>query len=131
MKKVHIIAIFFIAISIGVMTITLVDSSTYANFTEAFEEEGKEFHVVGKLNKEIPYSYEPEVNPNVFQFHMIDMDGEKRKVILKKSKPQDFDASEQIVLIGRAKGDVFVANDILMKCPSKYNNADDQTLGSL
>ena len=53
---------------------------------------------------------------------MIDNKGIEKKVVLYKSVPQDFQKSEQIVLIGKMKGDEFHANEILMKCPSKYND---------
>jgi cytochrome c-type biogenesis protein CcmE len=61
---------------------------------------------------------------------MIDNKGEERKVILHKNKPQDFERSEQIVLIGKMKADAFVASDILMKCPSKYNDGVPQETAS-
>ena len=51
MKKTHIIAIVLIAVAIGTILSTFLDSSTYASFTEAMEAPGKEFHVAGKLNK--------------------------------------------------------------------------------
>ena len=35
-------------------------------------------------------------------------------------KPQDFERSEQVVITGNMKNDVFVADKILLKCPSKY-----------
>ena len=47
-----------------------------------------------------------------------------RKVFLHKSKPQDFERSEKIVVIGRAKNDEFHASEVLMKCPSKYNEEE-------
>ncbi len=43
------------------------------------------------------------------------------QVVLLKPKPQDIEKSEKIVVIGSYKNDVFVAKEILMKCPSKYN----------
>jgi cytochrome c-type biogenesis protein CcmE len=52
---------------------------------------------------------------------MKDQDGQSRKVILDKSKPQGFEMSESVVIIGRADGEVFRAEELLMKCPSKYN----------
>jgi len=55
---------------------------------------------------------------------MTDIKNEEKKVVLHKSKPQDFERSEQIVLIGSAQGDEFHANDILMKCPSKYQDGE-------
>ena len=42
-----------------------------------------------------------------------------------KSKPQDFEKSEQIVVIGKMEAGNFVASDILMKCPSKYNTSSE------
>tara|TARA_B100000780_G_scaffold278879_1_gene254161 strand:+ start:3518 stop:3964 length:447 start_codon:yes stop_codon:yes gene_type:complete len=127
MKKIHIVAIIAIAVAIGAMLSTLSDSSTYSNFSEAFNTPDTEYHVVGKLDKEKGMIYEPEVDPNLFTFYMVDNNGVEKKVVLHKSKPQDFEKSEQIVIIGKAKGDDFQARDLLMKCPSKYNDgsADD------
>jgi cytochrome c-type biogenesis protein CcmE len=122
MKKIHIIGIVIIAIAIGAIFTTLNSTSTYASFTEAAKEPDSEFHVVGKLNKEKEMIYEPKVDANIFIFYMIDNKGVERKVILHKNKPQDFERSEQIVLIGKMQGEVFHASDILMKCPSKYND---------
>lgn len=121
MKKTHILGIVIIAIAIGAIMSTIADSSTYAGFGEAFANEGNEYHVVGKLNRDKTTEYEPAVNPDLFSFYMIDNNGAEKKVVLHKSKPQDFERSEQIVLIGKASGEEFHANDILMKCPSKYN----------
>jgi cytochrome c-type biogenesis protein CcmE len=130
MKKTHIIALLIIAASLGAIITALADSSTYADFTEAFTHVGKEFHVVGKLNKEKETTYNPQENPDKFVFYMKDDKGIEKKVILLKSKPQDFERSEQIVLIGKAQGEDFVANDILMKCPSKYNDGKGQVVES-
>ncbi len=130
MKKIHILGIVIIAIAIGTIFTTLNSTSTYASFTEAASEPGNEFHVVGKLNKEKEAVYDPHVNANLFSFYMIDNKGKECKVILHKNKPQDFERSEQIVLIGKMKGENFEASDILMKCPSKYNDGKPQETAS-
>ena len=70
--------------------------------------------------------YDPKKDANLFTFYMIDSEGVEKKVVLYKNKPQDFERSEQIVLIGKCQGDEFHANDILMKCPSKYNDGKPQ-----
>jgi cytochrome c-type biogenesis protein CcmE len=126
MKKLHILGIMVIAVAIGVIFVSLKNTSTYADFTEAVSNPDKEFHVVGKLDKSQPQVYEPKINPDEFLFSMIDNKGVIKHVVLHKSKPQDFEKSEQIVLIGKMKGDNFHANDILMKCPSKYNDGKPQ-----
>ena len=126
MKKIHIIGIVIIAVAIGAILTTLNSTSTYASFAEATLEQGSEFHVVGKLNKEKDMIYDPQTDANLFTFYMVDNKGTERKVILHKNKPQDFERSEQIVLIGKMQGEEFEASDILMKCPSKYNDGKPQ-----
>lgn len=122
MKKIHIIGIIIIAVAIGCILTTLDSTSTYASFSEAAQDPGTEFHVVGKLNKDKEAIYDPKRDANSFTFYMIDNKGMEKKVVLHKNKPQDFERSEQIVLIGKIEGDEFQASDILMKCPSKYND---------
>jgi cytochrome c-type biogenesis protein CcmE len=126
MKKLHILGIIVIAVAIGVIFVSLKNTSTYADFTEAISNPGTEYHVVGKLDKSQPQVYEPRINPDEFLFSMVDNKGVVKRVVLHKSKPQDFEKSEQIVLIGKIQGSDFHANDILMKCPSKYNDGKQQ-----
>ena len=121
MKKIHILGIIVIAVAIGVIFYSLNNTGSYASFAEAAESPSSEFHVVGKLNKDKLAVYEPKVDANVFTFYMVDNKGTECKVVLHKNKPQDFERSEQIVLIGQMQGGQFEASDILMKCPSKYN----------
>jgi|SRR5688572_10236656 cytochrome c-type biogenesis protein CcmE len=125
MKRTHIIAIIIIALAIGAMLGTLADSSTYASFKEVYENPDTEFHVVGQLSKSKELYYDPVTNVNHFSFYLIDNKGEERKVIFNGTKPQDFERSEQIVVTGKATGGDFAASKILMKCPSKYTDANN------
>lgn len=124
MKKTHIIGIIIIFVAIGIIVGSFSESSTYTDFTKAFEHEDKEFHIVGTLDRSSEIIYDPMENPMLTTFYMFDNDSTRKKVRLLKSKPQDFERSESIVLIGKAKGDEFVADEILMKCPSKYNEGN-------
>jgi cytochrome c-type biogenesis protein CcmE len=128
MKKNHIIIIVLIAVSIGAIMGTLADSSTYANFSTAFNNQGREYHVVGKADKSKAFVYEPEKNANLFSFYLTDNEGIEKWVMYKGPKPQDFEMSEQIVITGEAKDTVFMADKILMKCPSKYKNTEEPVL---
>lgn len=125
MKKSHLIAIIIIAVAVGVIISTLSDSSTYASFKTAMDNPTTTFHVVGKLSKEKPQVYDPAKDADQFSFYLMDNEGTERQVILNKAKPQDFDKSEQIVVVGKMNNEQFVASDVLMKCPSKYNNPRD------
>lgn len=122
MKKTHIVLIIIIAVAIGAIMTTLNNTSTYATFKEAIAEPDEEFHIVGKLVKGKPQVYNPKANANLFTFYMVDNNGTEARVVLYKNKPQDFDRSEQLVLIGKMQGNEFHASEILMKCPSKYND---------
>jgi cytochrome c-type biogenesis protein CcmE len=127
MKKIHIVGIIVIAVAIGVIFTSLKNTATYADFNEALANPDKEYHVVGKLQKTQPLIYDPKINPDEFIFTLIDNKGIEKRVVLHKSKPQDFERSEQIVIIGKMMGEDFHANDILMKCPSKYNEGKPQS----
>jgi len=123
MKKIHIIAILIIAVAFAVIMTSLSNNSTYASFKEADAHPTRTYHVVGKLDKNKPFLYDAHLNANLFTFYLIDREGTEHKVMLEKPKPDDFEHSEQIVVIGTANGnDEFKAKDLLMKCPSKYND---------
>lgn len=121
MKKIHIIALLVIAVAFGVILASLSNNSTYASFKEATNHPGNTYHVVGKLDRSKAFQYDPHVDANLFTFYLIDKDGTERKVKLGKPEPDDFEKSDQIVVIGKCKGDdEFIAANVLMKCPSKY-----------
>lgn len=127
MKKSFIILIALIAVAIGAIVSMYGDASTYEDFEVAKENPGKEFHVVGTLNKEKEKVYNPQQDPNYFTFYMIDEKGNESKVVFRQPEPADFDRSEKIVLIGSMNGEVFEASKILLKCPSKYTDNEVKT----
>jgi cytochrome c-type biogenesis protein CcmE len=127
MKKVHIIILLLVAVTVGVILLMTGDYTTYANFVQAKEKSNKSVNVVGFLAKDKPLNYDPQKDPNYFSFTMRDKEGNEQKVVYKGSKPQDFERSEQLVVKGKVAGDVFAASEISMKCPSKYIN-DEITL---
>jgi cytochrome c-type biogenesis protein CcmE len=129
MKKTHILGIAIIAIAISIIVSTAGDASSYVSFKEAKElaEEGDNnaVHVVGRLKKDdrnhiVGMHYEPLKDPNYFTFMLVDTNRLEQQVVYFKPKPQDFERSEQVVIIGKMQKDVFVADQILLKCPSKY-----------
>ena len=122
MKRSHIIAIVIIAVAIGALVGSLYDSSTYADLDQALADPGKEYHVVGVLDRTQEIVYEPSRKANLTTFTIKDLKGRTCRVHLAMAKPQDFERSERLVLIGRATEDgEFHAEKMLMKCPSKYN----------
>lgn len=120
MKKLHIIGLILIAVAIAAIIGFSSDYTSYENFSKAYENEGKVYNIVGELTSTEDFEYDPLNDPNKFIFQMVDNEGKTSKVLYSAPKPQDFERSEQIVVTGKAKDDVFIADKILMKCPSKY-----------
>jgi cytochrome c-type biogenesis protein CcmE len=129
MKKTHILGIGIIAIAIAIIVSTAGDASSYVSFQEAKElaAEGNKsaVHVVGRLKKDannhiLGMHYEPQQDPNYFTFMLVDTNRVEQQVVYFQPKPQDFERSEQVVIIGKMQEKVFVADKILLKCPSKY-----------
>lgn len=94
--------------------------STYVDFEQAEGMEGA--HVVGTWDSSKEYGFSMESKQ--FNFYMKDQAGNVRRVIYPKPKPNNFEQADQLVVIGEMENGVFYANDMLMKCPSKYNNVD-------
>lgn len=122
MKKSHIIALLLIVAATVVIINSTGDVSTYATFGQA--EHAGRVKVVGELAKDKDIIYDPLNNPNQFSFFLKDEEGDIKKVVLNKAKPQDFERSESIVVTGNLKDELFVADEILMKCPSKYKDQE-------
>jgi cytochrome c-type biogenesis protein CcmE len=131
MKTSYIIGIVVIAALIGIIFTTISESSTYAPFSTAIAHEGKTYHVVGSLQLDKGFDYNPEENANVFGFYLTDTEGREIKVLYNGSKPQDFEKSEQVVVVGKMSGETFIAKEVLMKCPSKYNGNEQQMQNTL
>lgn len=111
MKPIHIIAFLVIAIAIGVIVSTQGDASTYVDFSQAQamakEGNGEKIHVVGALKKADDGTpimlFEPQVDANYFAFTLVDDKNKACEVIYYQPKPQDFERSEKIVVIGAMK----------------------------
>ena len=121
MKPIHIIIIIVLVAAIAVVVTTLSDTNTYSDFGESSAKPGKEVHIIGTLNINKPIEYDAQKDANRFTFYMTDEKGVEKKVIYNKPKPQDFEKSEKVVIIGSMKNDEFHATSLLLKCPSKYN----------
>lgn len=122
MKKSHIIIILAIVIALGTIIVLFSSSDTYSDFTAARANPARQHQIIGKLSVSRPIVYNPAIDANTFTFYMTDENGKLCKVQYKGSKPQDFEKSEQVVITGKMENDsVFAASDLLLKCPSKYN----------
>lgn len=120
MKKSHLFGLIFIVIAIGVIISTVYNADTYASFSDARLQPGRDFHIIGELNSNKPVTEKVVDNTLLLSFYMIDRDGIESEVFYFGGKPQDFEQSDEVVLIGRYESDRFIASSLLLKCPSKY-----------
>ncbi len=132
MKKSHIIGIVVIAIAVFVIISTAGDASTYVSFDEAkaLVESGsqKKVHVVGQLKKDSDgkiVGVVPSDDKLTVTFLMVDNNQKTNKVFYNQPMPPDLKQSEQVVVVGLYQDEVFIASQILLKCPSKY---EEETL---
>ncbi|MFU8812912.1 MAG: cytochrome c maturation protein CcmE [Balneolaceae bacterium] len=95
--------------------------STYVNFEQA--ENRQVSHVVGTWDSSQEYGFSRETMQ--FSFYMKDQDGNVRRVVYPRPKPNNFEQATQLVVIGEMRNNTFIANDMLMKCPSKYNDPSE------
>lgn len=135
MKITHIVGILVIAIAIGIIVSSAGNASQYVSFKVAKEMEkngeNDKVHIVGELTKNgakevIGVEYEPLKDPNYLAFSVIDENKEVQKIVCYNppASMQDFKKSEKVVVIGKYQKGVFVASEILMKCPSKYEEKE-------
>ncbi len=136
MKTSHIIIILVIAVAIGIIITSAGDSSSYVTFDQAHEMSlagnKNSIHVVGELTKDEQGNVvgiktgEDKVS---FSFSMVDDKNRQQLVQYNQPMPADFTRSEKVVVVGRYQGDLFIADKILLKCPSKYQEEQKLTGG--
>lgn len=68
----------------------------------------------------VPGSEMFDVQQKVFKFKMKDPRGEEFQVVYHGVKPANFEQAKEVVAIGRYTNGTFEAEQLLVKCPSKY-----------
>ncbi|NNE71923.1 MAG: cytochrome c maturation protein CcmE [Rhodothermales bacterium] len=112
--------LFLVAFTAMLLTSFGQEVGGYMDFDEAAASGGSA-HVVGMWVEDQPFTYDPATN--IFAFSMADELGNVRRVRYANPKPANFEDAEKLVIEGYADGADFVAENILVKCPSKYNAA--------
>lgn len=127
MNKIHIIAFLAIATGVAIIVSSAGDASAYVTFKEAkklsVSGNDQKIHIVGDLTRDdagnvVSILSSPEKTS--FYFTLTDKDGFEQRVYHNAPEPQDFRRSEKVVIIGSYHEEIFVADKILLKCPSKY-----------
>lgn len=100
---------------------SLVGTATpYVGFAEA-RAMNSQVQVMGKIEFE---TADYNAGTGIFSFDIINEQGDRMRVDFAGIKPGNFEQAESVVCVGRYKGGVFVAKDLLVKCPSKYQGQE-------
>lgn len=122
MKTSHIIVLAVLAIFMVALGINFSQTaSVYTDFATA-KASGKEVHIVGEWVEREASAYDPA--RDLFTFAMRDTLRQVETVHYYDPKPVNFEQAEKVVVVGSYQGERFVANHIVMKCPSKYEPTD-------
>jgi cytochrome c-type biogenesis protein CcmE len=93
----------------------------YVSFEEA-QKSSRKVQVAGGL---VPDSTSYLEDKELLQFGMVEDGGETMTVHYEGVKPGNFEEATQIVAIGTYSEGVFHADQLLVKCPSKYQGLDE------
>lgn len=122
MKPAQILIIFILAAILVFFGINLASTrSIYTVFDEA-KTTGNSVHIVGEWVDRDNASYDQ--NQDLFVFALKDSMNFVEQVHYYDPKPINFEQAEKVVVVGGYKQDKFVADKIVMKCPSKYEPDD-------
>lgn len=101
---------------------------SYVTFEEAEHRGQNQSYVIGAWVQDMPHGFNNE--SRTFNFHMKDEAGTVRRVVYNNAKPANFEEADQLVVKGIMQNGVFFSDDMLVKCPSKYNDAQSIELTS-
>ena len=93
----------------------------YVSFEEA-QESPRRVQVAGGLVPDSTTYFEAEES---LRFGIIEEGGETMTVLYEGVKPGNFEEATQIVAIGSYSEGYFRADQLLVKCPSKYQGVED------
>ena len=93
----------------------------YVSFEEA-QKSARKVQVAGGL---VPDSTSYIEDTEMLQFGMVEENGDTMTVLYEGIKPGNFEEATQIVAIGTYSDGALHANQLLVKCPSKYQGLEE------
>ena len=104
----------FIALGFSSFTSNM---TTYVSFEQA-KQEHRRVQVAGSLV--VPSVREAGGN-GTLEFELMDDDGRRLPVSYRGVRPANFNEATKVVVIGQWSGETFRSEQMLIKCPSKYD----------
>lgn len=117
-KKILVFIIGLILLVTAILALSDDLFSPYVSFQYAEKHPGKYVQIIGKRAKDSEVIH----NASGFTFTLADENGNTLTATHNGVKPQNFEHTEQVVVLGKYSSDkkIFEADKVLVKCPSKY-----------
>ena len=117
-KKILVFIIALVLLVAAVLSLSDNLFSPYVTFQYAEKHPGKYIQIIGKRTKEMEVIH----NDSGYTFMLTDEGGSRLTVFHNGIKPQNFEHTEQVVVLGKYSSEkkIFEADKVLVKCPSKY-----------
>jgi cytochrome c-type biogenesis protein CcmE len=93
----------------------------YVSFEQA-QKSGSKVQVAGKL---VPGSPRYVKEEQALRFALADDDGNTLVVVYTDERPSNFEDATQVVAVGEFRDGAFHAENLLVKCPSKYQGIEE------
>lgn len=114
------LAIIVAALTFGARAF-VTNLTPYLSFTEARKANGT-VQVMGKLDKASVRSGAKEL-----VFEIVDDKGDRMPVSFTAARPANFEMAVEVTPIGHFDGQVFRADNLLVKCPTKYQGTETKS----
>ena len=90
----------------------------------SFEEAKKTDAIVQVIGKVAQSESTYDTTTHLFHFTLRDPEGDPLEVVFDGTKPANFEQATDVVVIGKYMEGKFLANQVLVKCPSKYQGSE-------
>lgn len=117
-KKILVFIIGLVLLVTAIISLSDDLFSPYVSFEYAEKHPGKYVQIIGKRAADTEVVH----NATGFTFMLIDENGSRLTAFHNGVKPQNFEHTEQVVILGKYSSEkkIFEADKVLVKCPSKY-----------
>lgn len=120
MKKGPVITMLVVLLALaGVVTAFMQSASPYVTIKQAKQMRADRMHLAGDI---LPGTLRTDTTSGFVSFGVKDASGDTISVEHRGQVPANMTAATKVVAIGTVEGDVFVSQDLLLKCPSRYES---------
>ena len=105
----------------GLAAVFVANASPYLTISEVATAEGAGLHVAGDLDKS---TLRQNLSKRESTFTIRDQ-GQSLKVVYRGKPQPNIANATKVVVIGKMEAGQFVASDMLLKCPSKYESTSE------